>query len=240
VQPDQVTTAFPATLCDSCSEMRAVLTPKGSRFLLCRLSATDSAFPKYPRQPVLNCPGYRPTSEIGWQLRSATDVGPQELTAVRALADAVYPPEVKAVWPGRAIEWAAHQWGIVGLDAAGSARCYVGLVIQTARLADRPVKVGGIGGVKTHPASRGRGLATAAVRRAIDFFHEHVVDFGLLVCEPDLVPFYERLGWQRFRGDLLVKQRGTTVPFTFNLAMTIPVRFLEAVTGTIDLMGPPW
>ena len=31
------------------------------------------------------------------------------------------------------------------------------------------------------------------------------------------MPFYERLGWRKFPGDLLVAQRQATVPFTFNL-----------------------
>jgi hypothetical protein len=38
--------------------MRDVVTPKGSRFLLCQLSQTDSAYPKYPPQPVIRCAGY--------------------------------------------------------------------------------------------------------------------------------------------------------------------------------------
>jgi hypothetical protein len=41
--------------------MRAVVTPKGSRFLLCQLSKTDPAYPKYPPQPVVRCDGYRPS-----------------------------------------------------------------------------------------------------------------------------------------------------------------------------------
>ena len=105
----------------------------------------------------------------------------------------------------------------------------------------RAVRVGGIGGVKTHPAFRGRGFATAAIRLALDYFHgQGDVDFGLLVCEAGLVPFYERLGWRRFPGELLVTQRQATMPFTFNLAMTIPVRLQEPLAGAIDLMGPPW
>jgi hypothetical protein len=76
--------------------------------------------------------------------------------------------------------------------------------------------VGGIGGVKTHPALRGRGFATTAIQRALDFFQEQGdVDFGLLVCESSLVPFYERLGWGSLPGDLFVTQRQATVPFTF-------------------------
>ena len=47
------------SLCETCASMREVLTPKGSRFLLCQLSRTDPAFPKYPPQPVVRCDGYR-------------------------------------------------------------------------------------------------------------------------------------------------------------------------------------
>ena len=48
-----------ASLCETCAWMRKVVTPKGSRFLLCRLSQTNPAFPKYPPQPVVRCDGYR-------------------------------------------------------------------------------------------------------------------------------------------------------------------------------------
>jgi hypothetical protein len=48
------------SLCETCAALREVLTPKGSRFLLCQLSRTDPAFPRYPPQPVVRCAGYRP------------------------------------------------------------------------------------------------------------------------------------------------------------------------------------
>ena len=48
------------SLCETCDSMREVVTPKGSRFLLCQLSQTDPAFPKYPPQPVVRCDGFRP------------------------------------------------------------------------------------------------------------------------------------------------------------------------------------
>ena len=53
-------TTIPHSLCETCASMREVVTPKGSRFLLCRLSRTDPAYPKYPPQPVVRCVGYRP------------------------------------------------------------------------------------------------------------------------------------------------------------------------------------
>jgi hypothetical protein len=46
-------------LCEHCRWMREIVTPKGSRFVLCKLSKADPAFPKYPPQPVIRCGGYR-------------------------------------------------------------------------------------------------------------------------------------------------------------------------------------
>jgi hypothetical protein len=66
------------------------------------------------------------------------------------------------------------------------------------------------------------------------------VEFALLVCEQKLIPFYERLGWRRFDGSLFVTQMQATVWFTSLLPMTIPIRLRESVSGTIDLLGPPW
>jgi hypothetical protein len=39
--------------------MRQINTPKGSRFLLCQLSQSDPAYPKYPPQPLVRCGGYQ-------------------------------------------------------------------------------------------------------------------------------------------------------------------------------------
>jgi predicted GNAT family acetyltransferase len=92
------------------------------------------------------------------------------------------------------------------------ALCHVGLVLRDAKWNSRPVRVGGIGGVKTHPAVRGRGFASTAIRLARDFFcNQGNVDFLLLVCEPHLVAFYERFGWRSFPGELLVAQRNRAV-----------------------------
>jgi hypothetical protein len=38
-----------------------------------------------------------------WELRRVTDLTAGEQAAVRTLALAVYPPDVAAAWPGRAI-----------------------------------------------------------------------------------------------------------------------------------------
>ena len=46
-------------LCRGCRHARIVETPR-SRFWLCRLSAIDPRFERYPRLPVLRCEGYEP------------------------------------------------------------------------------------------------------------------------------------------------------------------------------------
>ena len=176
-----------------------------------------------------------------WELCPVAELTAGEQESLCTLSLAVYPPEISAAWPGRAVEWAQHQWSVVGWDPEGAALCYVGVVFRAAQWNDRPVRVGGIGGVKTDPASRGRGFATTAIQRALAFFHEQGdVDFGLLVCEPGLVPFYERLAWRTFPGDLFVTQCQAMVPFIFNLPMTTPILLQEPLGGKIDLLGPPW
>jgi hypothetical protein len=45
-------------LCDSCRHQRVVKNTRGSVFSLCERSKTDPRYPKYPRVPVLECPGF--------------------------------------------------------------------------------------------------------------------------------------------------------------------------------------
>jgi hypothetical protein len=45
-------------LCFDCVHAEVIQSDRGSVFHLCRLSATDPGFPKYPRLPVRICRGY--------------------------------------------------------------------------------------------------------------------------------------------------------------------------------------
>ena len=47
-------------LCDGCVHQQLVKTGRGSVFSLCRRSKTDPRYAKYPRVPVLRCPGFEP------------------------------------------------------------------------------------------------------------------------------------------------------------------------------------
>lgn len=47
-------------LCDRCLHQRLVPNSRGSVFSLCERSREDPAYPRYPRVPVLSCPGFEP------------------------------------------------------------------------------------------------------------------------------------------------------------------------------------
>ena len=164
-----------------------------------------------------------------------------DLAALRDLSAAVYPPGEAESWPGRAIYWATPEWGVKVTDDGDDLVCYAGLLIRDASHDGRPVRIGGVGGVKTHPLHRRAGHAAAAMREARRFFAEvGAVDFGLLVCDDSLIPYYRRLGWEVFDGDMLTEQPAGTVKFTFNRVMVLPVAGPAPHRGVIDLKGPPW
>jgi len=173
-------------------------------------------------------------------LDRVADLSEADREAVRALSLAVYPPEQVADWPGRHLEWAAPAWCVRVRDGEGALVCYVGAHLREAECDGRAVRVGGVGGVKTHPAARRRGFAALAIRRAAEFFGEQGAGFALLVCEPRLIRYYSRLGWREFTGRLVVRQRGAPADFTFNRVMVLGIGSAPPSAGTIDLLGPPW
>jgi aminoglycoside 2'-N-acetyltransferase I len=169
------------------------------------------------------------------------DLSDADREALRALSLAVYPPGESTSWPGRRLEWAPAEWCVCIRDDAGALVSYVGISLREARYDGRAVRVGGIGGVKTHPSSRRRGLAKVGIQRVIEFFREQAdIGFAVLVCGVHLIAYYERLGWREFSGQLLVQQHGSTVEFTFNRIMTYGIQRAAPEAGTIDLLGPPW
>jgi hypothetical protein len=51
-----------SSLGDTCKNMREIRTPR-SRFLLCELSITNAAYPRYPPQPLVRSESYKPRNE---------------------------------------------------------------------------------------------------------------------------------------------------------------------------------
>jgi GNAT superfamily N-acetyltransferase len=160
---------------------------------------------------------------------------------VQPLEALVYTPEVLKTWVGRDVKWAqADQRALVRTDE-GLLVSHAGAFVRQAEWDGLPVKLGGIGGVVTHPGHRRQGYARAAIKRALTWLHdEPAVAFALLFCEPHNVPYYAKQGWQGFEGAVIVRQPGGTGPFTLFHAMTLAIRNRNALRGTLDLRGEPW
>ncbi len=158
---------------------------------------------------------------------------------VAPLMGVVYPPEVLATIVWREVTWAhAHHW--VLLHDQGRLVSAAGMYLREALHDGMATRIGGIGGVMTHPQHRARGHATSALSHAETLFGHLGVDFSLLFCEPKNIPFYAGLGWRVFHGEVIVEQPGGRGPFTVTAAMVRAVLQRAPSDGIIDLCGLPW
>ncbi|HEU4367385.1 MAG TPA: GNAT family N-acetyltransferase [Methylomirabilota bacterium] len=174
-------------------------------------------------------------------LKPAARLNDDERAALEALTAAVYPPDVVAASPGRHITWAPPDYSVLVWTDEGELVSHVGLLVRHGTLNGTHVRMGGVGSVKTHPRAEGRGYASAGLRRAATALHdEHQVAFSVLVCRDHLLPFYNRLGWFTFRGQLVVDQPAGRAVFTLNRPMVLPGVGSAPEDGLIDLHGPPW
>lgn len=162
--------------------------------------------------------------------------------ALDELEDAAYPPDANSESDGSdGIEWSSPQWQVLIYDNQQQLVSHVGMLTHTVKCDGDEAYIGGIGGVLTHPDHRGKGYAATAMQHAGLFLRDSLkVDYSLLVCRDELLPYYGKFGWQKFEGDLLVNQSSGQMKFTFNntmlLAGTKPIPHCQ----TIDLCGKPW
>ncbi len=175
------------------------------------------------------------------EFKDGDDLTDAERAALDALRFAIYPPDVRATLPAMQYVWAPVQWHFLVYDDAGQMASHVGVLTREVLLDGVLVRIGGVGGVQTHPDARGRGYASAAMKRAAAFFHdEAAVPFALLFCGTHRVSFYGGLGWERFRGLVTVAQPGGSIPFNMNETMVLSVRRDTPTDGILDLQGLPW
>jgi predicted GNAT family N-acyltransferase len=164
----------------------------------------------------------------------------RQTQALERLWSAVYPPEVLATLPSRSLTWAPPQWSVLVWDQ-DELVARVGLVVREIDQDGVIKRIGGIGGVMTHPARRGQGLAGLALQEAVQRFNvDFQVAFALLFCGSQLIAFYERYGWKPFLGELFVEQPQSRIAFSDHNPMVFDIREPAPLQGTIDLRGLPW
>jgi GNAT superfamily N-acetyltransferase len=150
--------------------------------------------------------------------------------------------------------WAIADWHVLAWEGDLMVS-HVDITERTASVGGKALQLGGVGGVVTLKEWRKRGLASAAMQEAARFLRDVLaVPFGLLVCDPALMPFYQQLGWQEVPGPLIFDQLDTFQPgldqviscgpthkvIMKGAIMVLPCREQNWPAGPIDLCGLPW
>jgi predicted GNAT family N-acyltransferase len=166
------------------------------------------------------------------ELKSDADLLPEEREIIGRWIRKEFPPEVDPH------KWAPLNWRVLArLD--GELVSVVEILERTLTVAGRPIRVAGIGNVITPEPWRGRGFATALMRRAQTFACEELgVPFCFLVCEPHVLSFYEERGWQLVEGPLVFDQPAGKVTWEHQ-TMVLPCAGETWPPGVIDLCGLP-
>ena len=104
------------------------------------------------------------------------------------------------------LEWRPKDWHFLCYEN-GKLVSAAGVLQQNIFVGTHSVSVAGVGGVVTLPEARERGHATALMRQVADYIkNEMSVEFGMLFCHEELIPFFVRLGWQRIGEKAFVDQ----------------------------------
>ena len=90
------------------------------------------------------------------------------------------------------------------LDVGGDIVAHAAVVERELHIAGRPIRTGYVEAVATAPGRRGMGLGTTVMREAGAYVREH---FELGALATGSQGFYERLGWEVWRGPSYVRTR---------------------------------
>jgi GNAT superfamily N-acetyltransferase len=116
---------------------------------------------------------------------------------------------------------------------------------RTILVDGQPTRIAAIRGVRTDPAYRRRGLASAAMRAAADFIWSELrPDLAMLLSSEMAVPFYESLGWQIIARPVYFDQPTGKQDLCEVLperpAMVLLPAGRELPRGAVDLCGLPF
>ena len=166
------------------------------------------------------------------ELRNDADLLPADREIIGRWLRQEFPPETDPY------KWAPLYWRLLA-RVDGELVGVVEILERTVTVAGRPIRVAGIGNVITPVPWRKRGFATTLMHRALAFASDELkVPFCLLVCEPHVISFYERLGWQLVEGPLVFDQPAGKATWEHH-TMVLPCAGETWPSGVIDLCGLP-
>jgi len=204
--------------------MREVRTAR-SRFLLCELSVTNNAYPKYPPQPVVKCEGYEVKDVL---IRTETTADQEAIRLVNRLAfgQDAEPHLVDALRDG----------GYVRLSLVAEKD---GEVVGHILFSDLPIitEVGtvpslALAPMAVQPALHRQGIGSALVRRGLDVCREQGHRIVLVLGHPD---FYPRFGFSTNLAEPLSSPFGGGEAW---MAMELVPGALVGVVGNVQYPPP--
>jgi GNAT superfamily N-acetyltransferase len=134
--------------------------------------------------------------------------------------------------------WASFDWYVTA-EIDERLVSAAGIVDRHGAVGGAPARMGLLGGVLTAPEHRRRGLAGDVVRRSTELIaNELQCDFGVLMCGPELIPFYERLGWRHVSAHLEFVRFGKPGSYGGPI-MVFECAGRSLPAGPIDVMGLP-
>lgn len=112
---------------------------------------------------------------------------------------------------GLGLTWAEKEHTLTAV-CDGRLVASVGWLLREMTFDGAPRRVAGMGTVLMHPAHRGRGIARTMISVAVEYARAAGAETVMLLCLPELVPFYTQLGWCRMAAPVTVRQPADTRP----------------------------
>jgi GNAT superfamily N-acetyltransferase len=138
-----------------------------------------------------------------------------------------------------ALHWRHKDLRFVMLED-GEMISHAGILKHSVSVEGVPVLVVGLGGVVTVPEAQRKGFARQLVKHAMSYAEtEWKVAAGLLFCREEMVPYYEKLGWQTVESPVLIEQPGGTTTSPLHV-MVLPFGNFSWPAGTVELNSLPW
>lgn len=136
--------------------------------------------------------------------------------------------------------WAEPDHTILLMAESGDVLTFYNIVLRQCRFDDDPRLIAGINNFITPQEHRGAGYGTDVMKEAAGIlFEELSVEYGLLLCADELVPFYSRFGWYKVNSQLYFDQPDGRKQWQANI-MLLSRNGNIIFPEKIDLCGLPW
>ncbi|MEZ6048297.1 MAG: GNAT family N-acetyltransferase [Planctomycetaceae bacterium] len=137
-----------------------------------------------------------------------------------------------------------YEWTVGGdynilLDVNGEFVGYVGVMRREILLDSQQRLIAAVRGLVIDPQWRSQGLGMLLMKEAHKvIFSTLKVEYGVLLCLDELVPFYRTLGWQTLACQVFVENQGRKVPWSEMAMILTPGEEVEVKEiSEVDLMG---